>query len=801
MLDALQSREGRPVGLAGTISIVASRRRVTLAMTLITLIWLVACARWWWADAVVPWDSKNQFYAFFRFLADELQAGRLPFWNPYHYGGHPAIADPQSMVFQPQFVLWGLIEASPSLRGFDRLVMAHLLVGGLATAGLGHRRGWPPAASILAAVVFMLGGAASARLNHVGIITVYGLFPLALLCLEIALERRSHLYGVAFGIVAAMIVLGRNQVSLMLAMVLAALALAEVLRAPSPVSYVRQRIGVIAVMGIVIMALVAVPLLLTLQLAAHSNRPEVSLATALEASLYPADLASMAVANMFGQLSGDYLYWGPNAQTLPDVAATDDSFNYLFLGAAPVILVLWLGIASQRRAGRERKIWGAIALVALLFSLGRYTPLFGLVFEHVPGFAFFRRPIDGVFILGLAMAMLAGVLLAEYVREGVPPLDPMRLACALSIVVAVLAGALAFSGRTGHGVAGAWEIARAVPVIAFIVIALLSARTLRARTTVAAVVAAVTAAELIVWNAASRLNAEDRDYYEVLKQAHAEDQDALRVLSDDMARRDRGDRRPRVEFAGIDGPWQNLAIVRKLEATNGYNPLRIGIYDHFVKPGEVGAFLDEREFSKTFPAYDCPLARALGLEYLVLARPIEDYATIKQRPIAETLKAGPKVWIYRLRPAFPRIRFTSRFITADVEALRPDGSLMYPPSADRAVIDIHTPPAGKPLGVGSAHTGTARITSWAADKVEIEVKAQSSGVLVLADTYYPGWVAELDGARVPILRADVLFRAVEVPAGQHKVVFSYRPLSAENLLDAIARLGNRDKNAGGPLTP
>jgi hypothetical protein len=61
-------------------------------------------------DAVVPWDSNNQFYAFFRFLSATLRAGEWPFWNPYHYSGHPRVAYPQSLVFSPVFVAWGMLD-------------------------------------------------------------------------------------------------------------------------------------------------------------------------------------------------------------------------------------------------------------------------------------------------------------------------------------------------------------------------------------------------------------------------------------------------------------------------------------------------------------------------------------------------------------------------------------------------------------------------------------------------------------------------------------------------------------------
>src|SRR5438876_3353795 len=136
------------------------------ACALIGGIWLFAASRWIVNDDVVPWDSKNQFYAFFRFLASSLHSGATPFWNPYHYGGHPSVADPQSLIFAPVFVLWALFDEAPSLRAFDLIVYAHLLVGGLAVGMIGWRARWPAVACVLAAVVFMFAGVAAGRLQH-----------------------------------------------------------------------------------------------------------------------------------------------------------------------------------------------------------------------------------------------------------------------------------------------------------------------------------------------------------------------------------------------------------------------------------------------------------------------------------------------------------------------------------------------------------------------------------------------------------------------------------------------------------
>ena len=72
---------------------------------------------------------------------------------------------------------------------------------------------------------------------------------------------------------------------------------------------------------------------------------------------------------------------------------------------------------------------------------------------------------------------------------------------------------------------------------------------------------------------------------------------------------------------------------------------------------------------------------------------------------------------------------------------------------------------------------TVRVAHYAPEQVEIDVTAGTPGFLILSDAWYPGWEASVDGELVPIHRADILFRAVALDAGRHKVVFSFRPAS------------------------
>lgn len=73
--------------------------------------------------------------------------------------------------------------------------------------------------------------------------------------------------------------------------------------------------------------------------------------------------------------------------------------------------------------------------------------------------------------------------------------------------------------------------------------------------------------------------------------------------------------------------------------------------------------------------------------------------------------------------------------------------------------------------------GEVLIAAVEPEIVRLQVRTPTAAWLVLAEAWYPGWEATVDGRPTPIARADLLLRAVHVPAGEHEVVFRFRPLS------------------------
>jgi hypothetical protein len=331
-----------------------------------------------------------------------------------------------------------------------------------------------------------------------------------------------------------------------------------------------------------------------------------------------------------------------------------------------------------------------------------------------------------------------------------------------------------FSARTGHALDAAREALGAAAVMLVAGSILLAPRRRPTRLVAAALLALLGVTDLLWWNAASRLNAESRSIYEVLEAPTGADADAIAALDNAIALDHQRGIRPRVEIVGLGGAWQNLAMVRGWEAINGYNPLRIGWYDRLVSPGEENWNASQRQFPPSFGNYDSTLARALGLTYLVMGQPLDQLPGLKTPPAAELLRSGPRVWIYRLTGATPRAviyRWTKQdaaqamqnraadLSTVDASAAY-DGLISMPPLDDAAAVTIESSRPGR---------------------VELVTTSTTGGLLVLHDLYYPGWIAEVDGRPAEMLRAALLFRAVVVPGGRHRVSFRFHPFALSNL--------------------
>ncbi|MGH6801126.1 MAG: YfhO family protein, partial [Methylocella sp.] len=508
--------------------------------------------------------------------------------------------------------------------------------------GLLRRWRWHPAGAVLAALIFMLGGAASSRLQHTGIIISYSYFPAALWCLDIALARRSYCFALAFGLSASLMALGRDQVAFLLCAVLAGYLVFTAAQSENALVYLRARAGILALSAASILAICVVPALLTMQFLADSNRPDVPFGVAAAGSLAPVNLITLFAPNFFGSLDHLYDYWGPDYNTMTRADWTDRAVDYLFIGTLPFVLIAWHGFAAGRLFARRGRFFLILLLLALAYALGRYTPFFALAFDSIPGVSLYRRPADATFLVNIALAFSAGFLLHCYIEEGQP--KPFRtlpkwLAFALTgstaLALAMLTGTgLVFSLREGRLTSSLAALAVAAMLAAAGAAVLSGLRARPKRALAASLFVLLSGAEILWRNAASPLNAEPLERYSVFAGMKPTEAAGIAVLRREIAAAARVGGHPRIEILGLKGPWQNASMVLKFENTLGYNPLRIDDYDRAVGPGQNAEDLTFRHYPGTFRGYNSRLASLLGLEYLVLDRPLTELPRDIPRPNA-----------------------------------------------------------------------------------------------------------------------------------------------------------------------
>ena len=94
---------------------------------------------------------------------------------------------------------------------------------------------------------------------------------------------------------------------------------------------------------------------------------------------------------------------------------------------------------------------------------------------------------------------------------------------------------------------------------------------------------------------------------------------------------------------------------------------------------------------------------------------------------------------------------------------------------EQPVIEIGAEETVPKLPTGEDIEGTAEIVDYGVNSVTVRTAATTEGYLVLLDAYDPGWTARVDGMRIPVRRANMFFRAVRVPRGEHTVRFAYEP--------------------------
>ncbi len=175
------------------------------------------------------------------------------------------------------------------------------------------------------------------------------------------------------------------------------------------------------------------------------------------------------------------------------------------------------------------------------------------------------------------------------------------------------------------------------------------------------------------------------------------------------------------------------------------------------------------------------MLEAVAVRYLVLSRDALKKPHLdmhRWRPLSADPNAGSmQVWINNRAQPRAYLVPAARAVGSAAAAWKAVAAPSFNPRRTVVLEGVDSRESGNDRGRadGQDTPGSARLTSDRPQRVAIAVEAAADAWLVLADAWFPGWAATLDGTSTPVLRANYLVRAVAVPVGRHEVVFSYDP--------------------------
>ncbi|WP_294541086.1 hypothetical protein [uncultured Rhodoblastus sp.] len=737
---------------------------------------------WLSGQVTIPWDSKAHFQPQLSFLAHALHSGQSPFWTPNVFAGMPQIADPQSLIFSPPYLLLAALVPEPTFRQADAVAFAMLTLGGIGWMLYFRDRGWRAAGGLVAALAFAYGGSAAWRIQHTGQILSLSWFPLAFWALNRAYDRASFRWGALAGLFAALMVLGRDQIAWLFVLSLSFFTIWRLFSPPQSdknafFARLKRLIAPLAGGAIVGLIVAGPPLLWTIALAQQSNRAEITLEGALRGSLHPASLLTAVVANLYNIHGAQSQFWGPPSLDWGETGLyIARNMGEIYFGALPAIALLAFGFSRGWVFARPMRFFSAAALVMAIYAFGKYTPIFAALFD-VPGANLFRRPADATFPLCVFAAVIGGYCVSRAIDA--PP-DAARQKIGGAVVGALYLLCLVVAFAKGH-------LAAALPALLFSAFFIglslwLLEKLAQWREKPALGVLAVgllLTLDLSLNNAPNQSTGLPPEKYDILREATKND--TIVFLKDRLAENREPDRRDRVELAGIGFHWPNAGLTHGFDMSLGYNPIRLTLFVDVTHANDHVAIPEQRVFSPAFPSYKSPMANLLGLRWIATGVPAEEIDTSLKPGDLPLVQRTVDAYIYENKYALPRVLAPGRAVAADfakiaAEGGTPDIDYRLYVLLDRATCAARPELSCKEEAAPPALSGAARILRYGNTLIDIEAEAPSGGgFLVLNDIWQDWQSASVDGVEAPILRANLMFRAVALSPGAHRVRFRFEP--------------------------
>ena len=706
----------------------------------------------------VPWETF--------FARSWQETGEMPLWNPLQFAGLPFAHDIQAATAYPPHWIFGRIAPANVGAALSWLLVLHVILAGWGTYAYARMDGLGRAASLVAAIGFMFAGKWLLHLILAGHYAFIGLawLPWAALGMVQAVRGRGLIAaawgGAALGLMA---VSTHPQITLYASLFLAAWTLAA---APPSVPSNRRETsaglrpwiacGIVA--ASVSIGVGAIQILPSLEMVPMTTR-----------GLSGAGQGASGSIRSLLQLLGP----SPSGVDLVTSWEPRSGFGVVWIAVALLATIVTVG-PVRVRARRESLV--TIGLV--VFALGGSFLLQGL-----PGFRLFRQPNRMFLIAAFPLSLLAATAV-QGLLDGPSPearATSRKVAARAFVVLLVILGiSVATAGASRIRPQLYWFTLAATVPSAWVLIGKRGSMT--HRTELAWVLILLADVASLSW-------------------PHVRTRPLDRVLAPSPCARfvaDHAGPLDRVLDRNSPGHPSNtplgpaVATDLGLSQVRGYNPLDLARFKDYLRIMADPVVVPRATNGvANFPILHPAMLDLLGVRFLVqpadpALRPVGSVPSALSGwtkvfddpgPSAFTFARGgiqtlPAYEVLENRSPLPR-----EFVVPVVAELPRDriGLVEAMTRTDFRVVALVEVPMSIASASSTESKPPAAIRDYRANRIEIE--ADGPGLLVVADPWFPGWTAEVDGRATEVIRADYLFRGIPLATGHHRVTMAFRPVS------------------------
>jgi len=696
-------------------------------------------------------DIFRQIYPMRTLASELLSRGQLPLWNPHNGAGQPLLATLHTGIANP----FSLLQMRAPVSGWAWVIIIQVPLLFISMYWYLRMLGVSRFGSIVSGVVLSLSGVVTVRLIYADYVYALVGLPLLLGLVESATRgRRLWLYGTSF-VVAYIIVAVQPQISVYIVLTY---FLYTAIRAPR----LWKDITLLFVLGVGISMSQMLP---TLELYTNANVTSGSSEFIFDKFLMPiSHFITLFIPNYFGN-SGTYNFWG----------WTDYVETVMSMGLLAVVFAIVARFAVQK-------------------------------YPHLKPIVYFYYLAVGITLI-LTLSWWGTRMLYSIPVPVLSTSIPSRLYLLTSFYIAVLSGVgaqvwqntIMYRKKTISTIVLVWIAAFGIVICTWILTKkgvvscpsqVLSCMTVSFRNSVLELLVYSAGAVVLIVGASLQFFRKRHKFVEVIvvlillsagiynawkflpmspPQYVGDSVGLLRVLAEQSPHR--------VVGIGSAALSTDLATQHRFMDTNYYDPLYIRRY------GELVSYVNTGDKEKGLTRSDIVVTSDATVSAEVSSRRERFWdmtgTSVEAVKKNEVVGNGKEVlwedtnWMLRKRAtAFPRAYLVSHVSVETNEDK--ELALLFAKETDltkTAFVDTSD------LFIPDIQSGDKRVNiiKYEPNIITINVETPSDAFLVLTDTYYPGWLASVDGKPTDIYRTNYAFRGVVVPGGKHIVIFEYAP--------------------------